>query len=310
MTAPAGWDPQRWGPERLDDLAAVCAAALPDEQLLPEDLEACCFEDPPADDDGGRVGPSWTVGVDGADGPVGAAALSLRRFGDLTTAHLQVLAVPPRHRRRGVARALVGACEELARGHGAALVQAGGAAPFYLFTGVDARWWEALCCFEQLGWSRSGVELDLVCPTLPPPAAGVRSLPGGRAPGGVAVEAVRSDADVSELLGFAERCYPHWRAELARAAAGGTVVLARSGGRVVGAAAHSVNRLGVVGPVAVDPDHQGGSVGTAMMRAVLTDLSAAGVTTAEIAWTSTVRFYARACGARVGRASLVLNRWL
>ena len=39
----------------------------------------------------------------------------------------------------------------------------------------------------------------------------------------------------------------------------------------------------------------------------MADLSVAGLRTAEIAWTSTVRFYAKACGATVSRTSLVMT---
>lgn len=298
MTAPI----ERWAPGRLADLAGLCAVALPDERLLPEDLEACCFDDPVADPDGGRVGPSITLGIDGPDGrPLAAVAVAFRRGGGLATAHLQLLVVHPDARGRGLGRALVEAAEREAADRGAARVCVGAAAPFYLFTGVDTRWTDALCCFERLGYERSGVELDLVCPTRLPPADG---------PPGLALVPVRSDAEAGEVIGFAERCYPHWRAEFAKAAAAGTAVLARRDGATVGAAAHSVNRFGVVGPVGVDPDLHAQGVGAALVRALLADLAVAGCEQAEIAWTSTVRFYARCCRARVLRASLQLGRWL
>ena len=49
------------------------------------------------------------------------------------------------------------------------------------------------------------------------------------------------------------------------------------------------------------------AIGSALMSVVLADLSVAGLRTAEIAWTSTVRFYAKACGATVSRTSLVMT---
>ena len=51
----------------------------------------------------------------------------------------------------GVARTLVGAAESWALAHGSTTLTVGAGAPFYLFTGVDTRWTEALCCFEALG---------------------------------------------------------------------------------------------------------------------------------------------------------------
>jgi GNAT superfamily N-acetyltransferase len=294
---------RRWGPDRLVDLAVLCTAALPDEHLLAEDLEACCFDDPPADPDGGRVGPSITLGVDdGPDRPVGAVAVAIRDNGGIVTGHVQVLVVDPDHRRRGVGRELLRAAESEARSRGAVRMHLGAAAPFYLFTGVDSRWTEAMCLAEDAGYDRLGAELDLVCPTrFGPPAAS----------GDVEVRAVREDRDVADLLGFAERCYPDWRAELARAGAAGTAVIAIDADRaVVGAAAHSVNRFGVIGPVGVDPTRYRNGVGAAMMHALATDLAVAGIDRAEIAWTSTVRFYAVACRARVLRAAVQYGRWL
>jgi GNAT superfamily N-acetyltransferase len=294
---------RRWGSDRLGDLTALCAAALPDEHLLAEDLESCCFDDPPADADGGRVGPSLTLGLDdGPDRPVGAVAVALRDNGGIRTGHVQVVVVDPEHRRRGVGRVLLRAAESEARSRGAVRMHLGAAAPFYLFTGVDSRWTEALSLAEDAGYERLGAELDLECPThLARPAAG----------GDVDVRPVREDGDVADLVGFAARCYPEWRAEFARAAGAGTAVLAvADDGTVVGAAAHSVNRFGVIGPVGVDPARHRGGVGAAMMHALTRDLAVAGIDRAEIAWTSTVRFYAVACGAQVLRAAVQYGRWL
>jgi hypothetical protein len=178
----------------------------------------------------------------------------------------------------------------------------GGAAPFFLFTGVDTRWTDAMCLFESMGYDRTGVLLDLVCPTV--------SSTRRPVPPGVVVHHVETDGDVAELCDFARAAYPHWLEEFRRAGESGTVVTARDGrdGRLLGAAAHSVSRFGVVGPVAVAPGGQHSGVGTALMGVVLADLSAAGLRTAEIAWTSTVGFYAKACGAKIGRASQLHHR--
>ena len=113
-------------------------------------------------------------------------------------------------------------------------------------------------------------------------------------------------------MAMVERDWPLWSAEFRRAAESGTVAIARDGddGAVLGAAAHSVSRFGVVGPVAVAPDAHGRGIGSALMAAVLADLSVAGLRTAEIAWTSTVRFYAKACGATIARTSLLMRRTL
>ncbi|MFZ4518678.1 MAG: GNAT family N-acetyltransferase [Microthrixaceae bacterium] len=289
-----------WGPERLADLERLCAAALPGELLRPDDLARTCWDEPPEDPDGGRCGPSFTLGVDGPDGaPWGAVGVAMRHLDDLTVGHLQVLVVDPEVRRQGIGSALVDAARAAATGRGAQLFTAGSAAPYYLYTGVDSRWTAALCLFESLGWTTSGVGLDLGCDTRAP-----RPAP----PEGVRLEVAAGEEGRADAAAFAARCFPEWRAELVRGVDTGHVVLARDvAGMVVGAAAHSVNRVGVVGPMGVDPALQRGGTGAALLGALLADLAAQGIARAEIQWVSNVSFYAKAAGATVVRSSLHLN---
>jgi GNAT superfamily N-acetyltransferase len=300
--APAGDDAvEEWSADRLDALASLCERALPEEPLLAEDLEAVCFGSPGDPRDALRRGASVVLGVDEA----AAVAVSCAELGDRRSAHVQLLVVDPARRHRGLARRLLAAAAAWSGDQGADALHLGGGAPFYLFTGIDTRWTDALCAAEALGFEREGVELDLVCPTR----AQHPSQPEPTGSDRTSVRSVVSDDDVEDLLAFAARHWPLWSAELRRAATTGTAVVARDpDGEVQGAAAHSVSRLGVIGPVAVRPDRQGAGVGAALMRQVLSDLSVAGFDRAEIAWTTTVRFYARACGARVGRASVVMRR--
>ena len=313
---PAGWSaPSELTTSDGPALLALCAAALPDESLTLDDLEAVVFPVDPVDRVDRPAAPMIVAAVDaatlacrGEDGvPIGAVSVSLTDVLGVRSAHLQLLVVHPGRRRRGVARSLVDAAEAWAVARGSATLTVGAGAPFYLYTGVDTRWTEALCCFEALGYERSGTELDLTCPTVPPR----RSPRRGGAPG-IELSHVADERGAAELGRWVTAHYPHWAAEFDRAATAGTVVVARADddGSLVGAAAHSVSRGGVVGPVAVSPDRQGGGVGARLMAEVLADLATAGLRTAEIAWTSTVRFYARACDARVGRTSVVLRREL
>lgn len=325
MTAPGGSGVRVGDRSDLGALTDLCRRALPEEAIGEDDLEP--FLDPaprtvrhPVDQhrsvallvDAERGEPDGTgpldIGQSGGRAQPGgsgrgldaAAVMTLNSVFDEPRAHLQLLVVDPSQRRGGLGRVLVEAAEQTALSAGCGELTVGAGAPFYLFTGVDSRWTAALCLFEALGYERSAVEFDLVCPTRRP----------GRSAHDVEVLAVRDAAGADRLVAYAERVWPLWAAEFERAAQAGTAMIAldRSGGSVLGAAAHSVGRIGVIGPVAVDPSAQGLGVGTALMGAVCAELSAAGLSRAEIAWTSTIRFYARACDAAVLRASSVLRR--
>lgn len=315
------------GPVAMEDLVDLCRLAFPGEALLVDDLEAVFAGTDGMQSVDGRQRAegrqrveerqgNWVAGLDPpltvAEGSkllavkdggrtVAAAGVTTTRLGDHLSAHLQLLAVHPEHRLRGHARKLVRGAEEWALAQGADSLNVGAGAPFFLFTGVDARWTDALCTFEALGYVRTGVELDLFCRT-------VMARPTKHLSAGIVLAHSESDADSFDLGVWARRVYPLWASEFDRAASAGTVVIARRGGDVIGAAAHSVSRWGVVGPVAVDPSAQDAGIGSALMAAVLSDLSAGGVRSAEIAWTSTVRFYVRSCAASVGRCSVVLRR--
>lgn len=294
-----------------DDLLELCSLALPEENLTFDDVETVLFSGVGRDRSGVsaelgepviRSGASAVLAIFEDGRPVAAAGATTTLMGEHVGTHLEVLAVHPARRRRGLALRLVGEIERWAIARGSDALHVGGGAPFFLFTGVDSRWTEALCCFEAMGYTRVGVELDLVCPTV---RAGARRF---EQPEGLSVAGVADERDALELGEWVRRSYPHWAAEFDRGADAGTVALARVGSEVVGAAAHSVSRWGVVGPVAVDPEMQRGGVGAALMESVLGELAAAGLRQAEIAWTSTVRFYSRVCDARVGRSSVLLRK--
>lgn len=292
-----------WDVSRAGELLALCAAALPDEAIGLDDLESICFgAGSTSPDDVLQVVDAVTLAT--ATG-TGAVTVTVTGVGEHRSAHLQLLVVHPSHRRRGTGRALVQAAECWVAARGIDLLTVGAAAPFYLYTGIDTRWHGAICLFEACGYERTGAELDLVCPTG-------RNAAGATGATDLVVVAVDSDERAAALLEMVGRDWPLWSAEFRRAAEAGTVVVALDGehGAVLGAAAHSVSRFGVIGPVAVDPTAHGRGIGSQLMAAVLVDLSVAGLRTAEIAWTSTLRFYARSCGATIGRTSLVMRRTL
>jgi GNAT superfamily N-acetyltransferase len=265
---------QEWARDRATALTELTASCFPGEDLTEDELVACCW------DDAGVV-----IAVDDGSGVVAAVARG-------ATAYIKLLAVAPHVRRLGHGRALLASAEEWARDAGCAEVVPGPSAPFYLWPGIDVRWTPALTFFETAGYRAVGAELNLSCSTSH------RADP----PDGVSVQRVIEDDDAAAAVAFCSRLFPHWVPELERAIEHAACLAARdASGDVIGFGCHSVNRAGWVGPMATDPAHQRGGVGTALLSAACRDLRAAGHADAEIAWVSTVAFYAKAAGASVSR---------
>ena len=187
-----------WELDRAEELLALCAAAMPHESIVVDDIEAVCFgSGVTSPDDVLQVVDAVTIAT--ASGS-GAVTVTVTGVGEHRSAHLQLLVVHPSRRSRGIGRALVGAAEQWVRDRGIDELTVGGAAPFYLFTGIDSRWTPAVCLFESLGYERSGAELDLSCATRGAVPArpsdhgnGSAGAGGAGGSGGVVVQAVDDD---------------------------------------------------------------------------------------------------------------------
>jgi GNAT superfamily N-acetyltransferase len=266
-----------WDRDRAGDLAGLVEVAFPGDPLTPDELVACCWDDP-------------GVVLGDAAGDT-AVAVVMRDNDGNPTGWVKLLAVAPSSQGIGRGRDLLAAAEAWAWDHGARRVRAGSSAPFYLWPGVDVRWTRALSLLEGAGWVPTGAELNLSCPTTH----------RARPPEGVELRRVLEPADAEAVVGFVDQRWPHWVAETRRGIEHGSCFAALAGGDVVGFACHSVNRGGWVGPMGTDPGRQRGGVGSALLGSLCQDLRVAGYPDAEIAWVATVRFYAKAAGASVSR---------
>jgi GNAT superfamily N-acetyltransferase len=262
-----------------DALAALCAAAMPEERLTAAELEHLCF------------GANEHGDADEIFGDErGAAVMQLQRFGEHVAAWLVLAVVHPEHQSRGLGTELVQAVLDRARAAGAHDVLLASAIPRYVWPGVDTANTRAGMLLESLAFEREWVGINMAIPTSfrRPPPAGITVEP----------ETGRGSHD------FAAAAFPHWLPELDRSVQLGTAVAARDyRGRTVAFACHSVNRAGWIGPMATDPTLQHGGVGSAVLGALCADLAARGAPTGEISWVSNLRFYGK-CGARVSRVFL------
>ena len=262
-----------------DGFHQLLTRALPDEGLTLDDVQTCCF------------GPeSELLGDDTA-----AAVVKFHDFGGYAAAWIIAIAVAPEHQREGLGRELLEAAVAWAGERGAQEVHLGTAIPRYLWPGVDFTFTPALCLFEAAGFQADGVGYDMALPTS------FRADP----PPGVAVERETGTGAID----LARRAYPNWEDEVTRGIERGTVFAARADdGTTVGFGAHSVNRHGLIGPMATDPERQSRGVGNALLAALCVDIEAQeGTDVAQISWIGPARFYAKA-GATVSRIYLNAKR--
>jgi GNAT superfamily N-acetyltransferase len=255
-------------------LAALCATAMPEENLTEAELDYLCF------------GPEDELFGDER----GAAVLQTHRFGEYVSCWLTLIAVHPGSQGHGVGKELVHAVADRARALGAPDLLLASAIPRYIWPGVDVFNTRAGMLLETCGFERDWVGTNMDIDTTFRRAA----------PQGVVIERETGDG----ARGLASRAYPYWIPELDRAVTLGTAFAARTEqGGTIGFGCHSVNRFGWIGPMATDPSLQHGGVGSAVVAALCTDLAARGCSTGQVSWVSNLRFYGK-CGARVSRVFL------
>ncbi len=276
------------------DACAFFCDAFDGELLLPEDIEALLRSDPTD---------SMLTAVFTAEN---RSAVAIARISEAegSIAHLDLLVTDMGHRRRGKARSVLVAAEAWARGQGAEWLEVGDHLPRGLFGGVDVRWTAAMCLFESRGYQRVAVKVDLSCPTIMSspqrPGAGMRAV---RVSGADQVRALHEFVSANE---------PRHSEAFETAADWGTAVIAIGAdtGQVFGAAVHSLQRLGVVGPIVCGPGADERIVIAVLFRTLLADLSTAGLKSVEIVGASKMTPFVEAVGARTARVSLVLRRRL
>jgi GNAT superfamily N-acetyltransferase len=281
---------EAWTSDRVGQLAALVAAALPEEELSAEELAGVCL-----DADGVVLG-----STDGLD----AVAVVRREGSEGVVASIALLVVHPEVRGVGRGRRLIDAAERWARARGARRLVLGGGAPFYLWPGVDERHTAMAGLARRSGFAEVGpVRVDM------------RLSVQFRAevPTDIELRRVRTEADVSAVLDLCRAEWPQWVDEVRRAMGHGTchAVFGSSAhdpvGRPIGLACHSVSRAGRVGPMATASEGRRRGVGHALLGAVCRDLEFAEFEHAHVSWVGPVGFY-EAAGAEVCARYLVLAK--
>jgi GNAT superfamily N-acetyltransferase len=221
--------------------------------------------------------------------------------------HVELLAVVPEARRRGVGTALLAAVEERLAALGAARVRLGGNPPCYAWPGIDVRYTPAVCLARRSGYKVTDTAWNMTADLAREnrgaaadearlDAAGVKVLTaGGDAPAWV--RGIWGD-------GWA------WEVEESLERPGAGCYVAVRDGEILGFAAYGANRPSWFGPMGTAPAAEGLGVGRVLLRRCLADQRAAGHGTAQIGWAGPIGFYSKAVAARLERIFWIYTKTL
>jgi GNAT superfamily N-acetyltransferase len=288
---------QQWGAERIDDLTALVAASVPDDDLTADELMTACYDHP---------------GVVLGDGDgTAVVALGVGRDGDgVLVASLRLMVVHPDRRGSGLGSKLLDEAEGWATDRGAERLELGGVLPFALWPGVDPS--SALVGIAtRRGYVEQGELGSFAVP------AGFRAEP----PAGITIRRAVRDDDVTAVTLAAASSWARRSDEIARALDHGTCHAAFAAtptdpggahGRVVGLGCHSVTRATWVGPLVVEPGARRRGVGRALLGQICRDLMIADFPAAEVHGVADpeVEAFLGSAGAVPGRRYRVLTRSL
>jgi mycothiol synthase len=253
--------------------------------------------------------PVALVAADDAGTVVGVVFASLS-YRDPAVGHLDLVAVHPRLRRRGIGRALLVAAETALAAAGAGEVLIAGNMP-YAWPGIDVRYTPAVCAALALGYQQENVAWNMTVDLSTPDAAGLRDTgPDERrlAADGVGVRRATAQ-DLPALTEFIKADFSNgWAWEVGQSA--GCHLATDVDGAVVGFAAYGAQRPTWFGPMGTAPAARGAGVGGVLLRRCLADLRAAGHTRVQIGWVGPVPFYSRTVGAYIERVFFLYRKEL
>jgi mycothiol synthase len=240
------------------------------------------------------------------------ASLSYR---DPAVGHIDLVAVHPRLRRRGIGRALLLAAETALAAAGAGEVVIAGNLP-YAWPGIDVRYTPAVCAALALGYQQDRAGWNMTADLSDPDVPGLRDAAPAEhrlAARGVTVRRATGE-DLPALTEFILANFSHgwaWEVEqsIGRDGTGCHLALGESG-EILGFAAYGALRPTWFGPMGTAPSAQGSGIGSVLLRRCLADQRAAGHTRVQIGWVGPVPFYSRAVGAHIERVFFLYRKEL
>lgn len=262
----------------------------------------------------GMPGPRRTVGFLAiSDGELAGVALGSLAHRDPAVGHVDLIAVRPAVRRRGIGRALLGRVEAALAALGASEVRLAGNPPYYAWPGIDVRYTPAVCLASALGYQHQrtawNMTVDLAddSPALRSTDSAERRL----AAAGITVR--RADPqDAAALMDFARTQFSAaWGGEVAHSIGrdgAGCHLAVRADGEVLGFAAYGSSRPSWFGPMGTAAAAQGLGIGGVLLRRCLREQAAAGHRRVQIGWVGPVPFYANQTGAWIERVFFLYGK--
>jgi mycothiol synthase len=225
---------------------------------------------------------------------------------DPSIGHVDLIAVHPDERRRGIARALLGRIEAALAGLGAGELVIAGNAPYYAWPGIDVRYTPAVCAAVALGFEQDEAAWNMTADLT-------GELPAVAPIEGVTLRRAGPD-DVPALAEFALRTFgAGWAGEITHSVGrerAGCHVAEDERGEILGFAAYGSSRPSWFGPMGTTPAARGRGVGRALLLRCLADQRAAGHERVQIGWVGPVPFYCGTVGARLERGFYLYRKQL
>jgi len=216
---------------------------------------------------------------------------------------IDLIVVDRRSQRQGVGRRLVAEMEELLRRTGCKIINLTGNAPYFAWPGIDIHYTAAICMAEDLGYRRTGCEVNMDIDLLTAPLDTREDEERLRAAGFVIRPAQPGDETILRTS-LAPRWIPVWVDEVISSlhTDGARTHIALRGDECIGFCAYGLGRRNEIGPVGTDPSTRRLGVGAVLLKRCLTDLRDAGFTVAELGWVGPLSYFSRTVNATIGRA--------
>ncbi|MEU4397977.1 GNAT family N-acetyltransferase [Micromonospora orduensis] len=229
--------------------------------------------------------------------------------------HVDLVAVLPDQRRRGVGRALLARAEAVLAERGVTEVLLAGNPPYYAWPGIDVRYTPAVCAALALGYRQDRTAWNMTADLSYDASPALRSTEAAErrlAERGITVRR-GEPADLEALTAFARATFGGaWDGEVAGSVgrAGAGCHLAERDGELLGFAAYGSSRPSWFGPMGTAPAAEGSGIGGVLLRRCLRDQRSEGLDRAQIGWVGPVPFYSGSAGARIERVFFLYRRTL